>query len=373
MVRLLDSDPAEDERIIAEIESRGGDGQPIFSSILYVLTHLSFSEGQARKHWERIVTHRAQMSAALGRDPGLRVALLDYFVNVGQELKNPKIIEISIYERTERSALTDGLTGLFNHAFFVQALRREVQRARRNGSKLSLVMLDLDNFKQLNDTRGHVEGDRALVKAAGLVAESLRDIDICARYGGEEFAVVLPETSVQGAFVVAERIRERIEKQFRKKRGLSVTISGGVATFPDDALDHEQLVLEADALLYRSKAEGKNRITMPDPNRRRHERLPFTHPVELAVGGSRTIEGMTRDVSEGGVLLESPEPLPVGRQIGLVLRPENAPPLNLRGHVVRTAIVPVTERPYEVGLRLVSDARRNRELVLLPRSNHAGH
>jgi diguanylate cyclase (GGDEF)-like protein len=232
-------------------------------------------------------------------------------------------------------------------------------------------MLDLDHFKQLNDTRGHVEGDRVLVKAAALVAESLRDIDICARYGGEEFAVVLPETAAEGALIVAERIRVRIERQFRRRKGVPVTVSGGVATFPDDALDAEPLVEEADALLYKSKADGRNRITMADPNRRRHERLPFHHAVELALGSNRTVPAVTRNVSEGGLLLDSPEPVPVGRQVGIVLRPSHAPALVLRGQVVRAHIVPVVERPYQVGMRLVSDPRRNKELIVLQREGHA--
>ena len=147
------------------------------------------------------------MRAALGRDPGLRVAILDYFVNVSHELRNPKMIEIAIYERTERSAVTDGLTGLYNHAYFLQALRQEVLRSKRHGLKAALLLLDLDDFKRVNDERGHVEGDRVLMKAAAIVRDSVREIDVAARYGGEEFAVLLPDTSRLGAFVVAERIR----------------------------------------------------------------------------------------------------------------------------------------------------------------------
>ena len=132
------------------------------------------------------------MREALGRDPGLRVAILDYFVNVSRELRNPKIIEISMYERTERSAVSDGLTGLYNHAYLLQALRQEVLRSKRHGLKAALLLLDLDDFKRVNDERGHVEGDRVLMKAAAIVRDSVREIDVAARYGGEEFAVLLP-------------------------------------------------------------------------------------------------------------------------------------------------------------------------------------
>ena len=274
LLQLLEANPPDEEKLLARFESQRRDGQAVYSAILYILTHLSFSETEAERHWRRIRRHREALRKDLHRDVGLRVALLDYFVNVSRELKNPKVIEISIYERTARSAVTDGLTGLFNHEYFVTALRREMQRCKRHDLKLSLVMLDLDDFKAINDTYGHLEGDRVLMKSATLVSESLREIDIAARYGGEEFAVILPDTPRTGAFVVADRIRRRVEEHFRRrKEGPRVTLSGGVATFPDDAADLEQLITRADEALYRSKAQGKNRVTMIGGERRQHTRV----------------------------------------------------------------------------------------------------
>src|SRR6185503_8607238 len=162
-MRLLEAGPCEDDRLLAAIEKQSRPGEPLYAGILHVLTHLSFTEAQARRHWERIVEHRRELARRLGRDAGLRVGMLDYFLNVNQELKSPKVVEISIFERTQRRALTDGLTGLFNRAYFTTALRREVQRARRHGLQLSLAILDLDDFKTLNDSRGHSFGDRVLV------------------------------------------------------------------------------------------------------------------------------------------------------------------------------------------------------------------
>src|SRR5687767_1970251 len=188
LLQLLEAGPAREDRLLDKFDRGTTDGQPLYSSILSILTHLNFSEPQAQRHWRRIRTHRQALRTVLGRDVGLRVAMLDYFVNVNQELKNPKVIEIATYERTARSAVTDALTGLYNHGFFLQALRREVHRARRHDLLLSLVMVDLDDFKNINDTRGHLEGDHVLIKAGALVSESLREIDIAARYGGEEFA-----------------------------------------------------------------------------------------------------------------------------------------------------------------------------------------
>ena len=371
VLRILEAENPQAEKLLADLELRCEPGQPLYSSILHALTHLEFTEAQARRHWQQVGKHRAVLSAALGRDPGLRVAMLDYFVNVSRELRNPKVIEIALYRNTERRALTDGLTGLFNRAYFQQALRREVQRARRHGTSLSLIIMDLDNFKQVNDTRGHVAGDRVLVKAAALVKECVRDIDTSARYGGEEFAVILPETAGDGAFVVAERIRTRIEAQFRRRSGPSVTLSGGIATLPDDALEAEQLVIQADKLLYRSKGDGKNRITYVDPNRRRFDRVPANYPVAVAVGHDRSLDGRTVNVSEGGLLLEVPEPVEIGKRLNLTVQVEDARVLALRGLVVRSAQAASRASAYELGLRLLSDPSRNRELLVLGREGNA--
>jgi diguanylate cyclase (GGDEF)-like protein len=274
LLELLEVDPPHEEKLLAKFEKHKGEG-PLYSSILYILTHLTYTESEAKKHWGGVRAHRDRLRIELGRDVGMRVALLDYFVNVHRELKNPKVIEISIYQRTERSAISDGLTGLFNHAFFLQALKREAQRCRRHGLTMSVAMFDLDDFKKINDTHGHLEGDKVLLKAAALIQEALREIDVAARYGGEEFALILPETAKEGAAIVAERIRARIEEYFAQRRGVpKVTVSGGVASFPGDADTLEELVRKADVGLYRSKAAGKNRITAAEGERRRHERIP---------------------------------------------------------------------------------------------------
>lgn len=368
LLHLLQADPPHEEKLLAQFESREHEGEPVYSTILYILTHLSFSEAEARRHWPTIQAHRNRLQMELGRDVGLRVALLDYFVNVNKELKNPKVIEISIYERTERSAITDGLTGLYNHAYFLQSLRRELQRARRHGLKLSLAMFDLDNFKSVNDRRGHLEGDRVLMKSAALVKETLREIDTAARYGGEEFAVVLPETPRTGAFVVADRIRSRIEQHFKRRRSAAagVTISGGVASFPDDANSVEELIERADQGLYRSKAAGKNRITLAQGERRRHPRVPASHEVLLSTEAGPRGAARAKNISATGLLVSLKQPLPVGRSVNLEIRPEAGDPLSVEGEVVRSTRAG-KGATHEVAVRLKADLANTRNLLLFPK------
>jgi diguanylate cyclase (GGDEF)-like protein len=165
--------------------------------------------------------------------------------------------------RTAALSVTDDLTGLYNSRFLNQVLRRETKRASRSGRPLSLLFLDLDDFKTVNDRHGHLCGSRTLVEAANVIRNSARETDIVARFGGDEFSLVLPDTGAQGAFAVGERIRARIAMHaFLASEGLSIrlTVSVGVATLPDAANGAEELVQAADAAMYRIKDRGKNGI-----------------------------------------------------------------------------------------------------------------
>jgi diguanylate cyclase (GGDEF)-like protein len=166
-------------------------------------------------------------------------------------------------QRAEALSVTDDLTRLFNSRYLNLVLRRETKRASRSGRPLSLLFIDLDGFKRVNDTHGHLAGSKALVEAAGLVRGSARETDVAARFGGDEFAVILPDTGREGAVSVAERVRDRVRAfQFLAEDGLSVhlTASIGVATLPDVAASAEELLRAADAAMYKVKATGKDGI-----------------------------------------------------------------------------------------------------------------
>jgi diguanylate cyclase (GGDEF)-like protein len=168
-----------------------------------------------------------------------------------------------LLKRAEALSVTDDLTHLYNSRYLNQVLRRETKRASRSGRPLSLLFIDLDGFKGVNDTHGHLHGSRALVEAAAVIRSSARETDIVARFGGDEFALVLPDTGGEGAFAVGERIRDRIaEYRFLTADGLDIhlTASVGVATLPDVAASAEELVEAADKAMYHVKETGKNGI-----------------------------------------------------------------------------------------------------------------
>jgi len=169
----------------------------------------------------------------------------------------------------ERLATRDGLTGLANRRCFDDTLHAEWQRAMRQQQPLSLLMVDVDNFKQYNDAYGHVGGDECLQRIATAVASEMRANDLVARYGGEEFAVILPNQSLKGAAIVAERIRCRVEALRLPTLGADqqfVTVSIGAATaLASQDHDPSQLIATADAALYRAKHMGRNRISLDQP------------------------------------------------------------------------------------------------------------
>ncbi|PKL50947.1 MAG: hypothetical protein CVV42_01210 [Candidatus Riflebacteria bacterium HGW-Riflebacteria-2] len=169
--------------------------------------------------------------------------------------------------RLYRYAVTDEMTRLYNHRYFQQRLDEELQRADRYENFVSLIILDVDHFKNFNDTYGHPEGDRVLKTVARLIEKSVREIDIPARYGGEEFVVICPEKNGEGSLVPAERIRSAIENyDFRiDGKKVQITVSLGVACYPDQSRSKTEIIQKADCALYYSKEHGRNQATLYNP------------------------------------------------------------------------------------------------------------
>lgn len=164
---------------------------------------------------------------------------------------------------------TDHLTGLFNRRFMIEALDKELQRSRRNNGTVALILLDIDHFKRVNDTHGHLQGDVVLQKVAIHLQKELRCYDVAARYGGEEFVAILPDTTLKEAFMVADRIRLSIQGMHLAGSLASerITASMGIAAFPSpDYDDIDGLLRAADEALYLAKERGRNRVVVSDPD-----------------------------------------------------------------------------------------------------------
>jgi diguanylate cyclase (GGDEF)-like protein len=188
------------------------------------------------------------------------VALLDYLGNKQSILRGARLVGRGEFEVLLSQVDVDDLTQVYNRRYFTEQLNRELDRARRYGSKVSLLLVDVDNFKLYNDTRGHVAGDTALGEVAAALSRSARTTDLVCRYGGDEFAVICPRTVKHDALTLADRLRKAVkETDLRpdlKAGAQPLSLSVGVATYPDDADESVALVEAADQALYRAKEEA---------------------------------------------------------------------------------------------------------------------
>jgi diguanylate cyclase (GGDEF)-like protein len=173
-----------------------------------------------------------------------------------------KDMEAEYYDQLYQFSIRDGLTGLYNRKSFDDKLESEFTRSKRYGHSLSMVMIDIDFFKNVNDTYGHLAGDAVLTNLSKLFGRYFRSVDYIARYGGEEFAIILPETPINGAVLTTERIRMAVANNevFVNQHKINVTISAGIAEYLPDMTKREQLIDAADKKLYEAKNNGRNRV-----------------------------------------------------------------------------------------------------------------
>jgi diguanylate cyclase (GGDEF)-like protein len=211
------------------------------------LLHVQVRRRVAGKARAALVADRERLITTLGEQVALALA------------------NIRLRGNLQEQSWRDPLTGLYNRRYMEETLDREARRAARDGYGLGLLMADLDNFKQLNDTYGHVVGDALLAKIGQFLAAAVRGADIACRFGGEEFVVILPKASLEDTRKRAEALRDGIKtNQLDETKGLfaPVTMSVGVAAFPEHGTSVEELILAADSAMYRAKALGKDRVVV---------------------------------------------------------------------------------------------------------------
>lgn len=350
------------EALDAELVALEGTfGDSLYSEAIFILSHLRLPSGEAKRCWGEILDLREEMGRKLRSFVDLRVALATYFVHVNRLLHNPKIIELRLFERQRAFAYRDDLTELYNHRFFEESLAQEVLRAGRTNTPVSLIMIDIDDFKQVNDTHGHEAGNEAVAAVGRLIATAARREDIPARYGGEEFATILPATSKIDALVVAERIRAAIEEHdFALRDGaikVRLSVSVGIATCPGDAEQSAELVRCADRALYGAKSSGKNQVQLYGRSRRSFPRFRTRLSGRYRALGPEFRPLTTADVSEGGMLFVCEEPLCPGTLVEFRLDlPTQDGTVSAVGRVVY-----VLERDgaYETAVRTIHIERRD--------------
>jgi diguanylate cyclase (GGDEF)-like protein len=233
-----------------------------FILLIFSLTHEVFSEKLSEEYWHAIVKHHRYLTKLMSRSPGISVAALDYLKNIACCLISPKIISDDKSQLITNAAIKDKLTHLYTRNVFDISLAKQCSQVKKHGIPVSLALLDIDDFKHINDSFGHICGDHVLTEIGDSIIACIRDADIPARYGGEELAIIMPRTNIDDAKVIAERLRAKIASN--KIGGVNVTASIGVAATKENQFSAELLLKAADSALYHAKRNGKNAVCV-DP------------------------------------------------------------------------------------------------------------
>jgi len=259
-------------------------------------THLELRESQSLQLWDEVLTRRRELTDTLGRPVSLKTVLMDVLSSSGL-VRVPIILEYEELKRIQLNAVTDPLTGLYNRRLFAESFEKELNRARRYGLPLGIVILDLHRFKEVNDKYGHPRGDEVLRAAASTLQKALRTSDSAFRIGGDEFALLLPQTDAAQAIALGRRIESVFAETLRPLQlTFAVTMDHGVATFPQDGDQSDQLIRVADERLYRFKHANQVRTTVDSS--RAAAPPPATQaaaqsPISISAG--RTAEKVSAD------------------------------------------------------------------------------
>ncbi len=352
---LLYRESPDVDRLLADLQKmERREGPIVYVELLYMLCHIRFEPGEAREHWEAVIHHRAELEDALGYTVDLSVALVSYFVHVSGKLRNPKVIELKLFEETRASAYKDELTGLYNFRFFQEFLGWEVKRCERGGGEFAIAIGDLDNFKNYNDRFGHEVGNQALQAVGRTLQGAGRDQDVVVRYGGEEFVIIMPETSKDDAGRVADRVCRAIaELELSPAHPTDgLTMSLGVASYPGDALTPEALIRCADRAMYTAKAKGKNQVQLYGANRRALRRVRVEVEGEIRVLEAESLPFSTLDISERGLRFRAKRLLPMNSMVEFVLNlPGHSQRVKAYGRVVRVS--ESDDGDYEMALEIM--------------------
>ena len=315
----------------------------VLRRLLLDWTGVAVSEREAPEIWARVLQVHARLRDTFGPPVSLQTALLHEFHSRLGVLREPRLVPERDLALLRVSAITDPLTGLYNRRFMAEHLGRELSRAERLGGMVSLLFMDLQGFKAINDQLGHPVGDGVLVKTANLIRASLRMIDAGCRYGGDEFVAVLPNTDMINSLVIAERIRQRIAHiRLPRRADVKVGLHYGVASYPTDGRTLDFLIKMGDLRLYDCRQQ--HATTPRGRPGRRHPRFTVKG-LTLKVNGRRGTRHRAleiRDIGYGGLAF---------------VHGEGSPPRRLEGDLVqqfssdvhRVSIRPVSVVPLPDG------------------------
>lgn len=343
-----------DDSFIKKVEKlHATAGIQVLQTVFWLLAGITVSTEKCAMHWEKTLLHRQKLTNLLGRNVDFITALCDYLQSSTKFLSHPRLVEASHYENVLHETINDKLTGLFNRPYHDEAFIQQISLAKRYQEPFSILFLDVDNFKTVNDTYGHLAGDTALQAIAGVILKEKRDSDIASRFGGEEFVILMPHTDNVSAYIFAERLRKQVESLdiLYRDQTFKLTVSGGIASYPFNTDDPKELLQMADSAVYLAKGAGKNNISHYKDEKRRYLRIKIQQPVlvkELDFSASAVFNGTSKDICVGGLLFENSAPLPLGALITVKLQVSEGTPVILIGTVVR--VESFENGKYDIGM-----------------------
>ncbi len=231
------------------------------ADLIELLIHERHDPDRAKDLWRGIVHHKKEMERTLGRQVGVRVATADYLIHERKVLDAPRLISREPLKQLMKQVTRDPLTQLPNRRHLDEILRREMKRSRRYGGRFTVLLVDLDRFKSINDGHGHIAGDMVLQEVSRRISEAVRETDTVGRWGGDEWLMILPETAPEDAKVLTRRIRRDIRDNpviLGDGTELSTTISIGIASYPGQGRTIQDLVSEASEALRSAKKSGRD-------------------------------------------------------------------------------------------------------------------
>jgi diguanylate cyclase (GGDEF)-like protein len=257
-----------------------------YYSISDYLVGLKLDPNEIGLFSNKLVNHKQRLEKNLGRDIGCKVAALDYFQNIVSMLQNPKIIEGDVFDKLISKTREDFKTGCYNIQYFREIFESESKRSLRYKTSMSVILLDIDDFKKINDTYGHTAADLVLNDFVNIINSNLRTEDVLARFGGDEFIILLPQINGSGAVLTADRLKKKLVEYFNDKKfdgtKIEVSFSGGIGVFPQDADNYEDIIKCADNALYSAKRNGKNMVLYLNESKNYSE-----HGLDILSSGSK--------------------------------------------------------------------------------------
>jgi diguanylate cyclase (GGDEF)-like protein len=245
------------------------------------IAQIDLTEAQSNEYWDRILQRRRELAENLGKRVSLKTAMVDVLASTNF-LRVPILMEYDEFKKLQINAATDALTGLYNRRLFDEYCDKELNRAKRYGQQLAIVILDLHKLKEVNDRHGHLQGDQVLQLAATTLRKTMRASDFAFRIGGDEFALLLPQTDPEQANTLCRRIRTQYEAEVRPlKLELGVTLDYGTAVYPQDGEQKAALMGLADERLYSLKHAGRapSRVIPLEPLPAREPAAPPASPA----------------------------------------------------------------------------------------------